>query len=84
MAYTLTCDPFVVITEQDINPQTGIQSRVIYLVPTTGEMWQINGECNQCGECWERATAPAPTLDCPVRPEIKDAFPNCTLSGVYL
>lgn len=77
MAYTQTCDPSVVIERQSKNSIT-------YLVPATGERWRIDGTCNQCGACWEGAANAAPILDCPVRPEIKQDFPQCTLSGVYL
>ncbi len=75
--YIQTCDPSVVIEEKT-------EGKVIYLVPATGERWQINGTCNHCGSCWEGASGPAPTIDCPVRPEIKIDFPHCTLSGEYL
>lgn len=72
-----TCDPFVFIESRS-------EASVIYIVPATGERWRIDGVCNQCGACWEGAVGPKPELDCPVRPEIKDKFPDCTLSGEYL
>lgn len=72
-----TCDPHVVIESQE-------PGRVVYLIPATGERWRIDGTCNQCGKCWEGATYSKPELDCPVRPEIKDVIPDCTLSGEYL
>jgi hypothetical protein len=74
---TPTCDPNVVI-------ESSTETSVIYLVPATGERWRIDGTCNQCGLCWDGAVGDRPTLDCPVRPEIKDNFPDCTLSGEYL
>lgn len=73
-----TCDPHVVIESR---PSL---TEIIYLVPATGERWEIVGVCNQCGACWQGAVGLKPVLDCPVRPEIKDDFPECTLSGRYL
>lgn len=72
-----TCDPNVFI-------ESRTETSVIYIAPVTGERWRIDGTCNQCGQCWEGAVGERPTLDCPVRPEIKDDCPDCVLSGEYL
>lgn len=72
-----TCDPSVFIESVE-------SGSIIYIASETGERWRIDGECNRCGACWEGAVNPAPLLDCPVRPEIKEKFPDCTLSGEYL
>lgn len=77
MPRTKTCDPNTEIEKLGVG-------YVIYIVPATGERWKIVGTCNQCGACWKNAVGDKPLLDCPVRPEIKDDFPDCTLSGEYL
>jgi hypothetical protein len=74
---TKTCDPGIVIESQT-------PTSVIYLVPATGERWRIDGVCNKCGACWVGCHGPVPVLDSPVRPEIKEYFPECVLSGEYL
>jgi hypothetical protein len=77
VAYTPTCDPYVVIESQT-------PTSVINLVPRTGEKWRIDGVCSRCGECWQGSTSPKPVLDDPVRPGIGKNNPSCTLTGVYL
>ncbi len=59
-----TCDPYVLIEER-------AEQRIRYVNITTGRRWDVLGTCNMCGACWEGAVGPAPTLDCPVTPEIK-------------
>lgn len=41
-----TQDPYCFIVEQNIE-----QERVVYVMPSTGETWEILGTCNGCGEC---------------------------------
>lgn len=72
-----TCDPAIVI-------EARTEQSVIYLAPASGERWRIEGVCNRCGQCWQGAVGPAPVLDCPVRPELPNKFPDCTLRGEYL
>lgn len=94
--------------EPTVAPDTFIESRdeqhTVYVVPSTGERWYIDGTCNRCGLCevgvsdperveWhgEPGTPGACTdlsystrLDSPVRPEISEILPGCTLHGAYL
>jgi len=77
VAYIETCDPYIVIESQT-------PTSVIYLIPTTGERWRIDGVCNKCGECWKDLEYNPPVLDCPVFPELKKRIPQCTLSGESL
>lgn len=69
------------VSEVFIESQT--HDRVIYIIPSTGRRWRIDGVCSECGECWEGMTNPKPKLDCPVNPSISK-FPSCTLSGEEL
>lgn len=77
MALTRTSDPTLRIEERR-------PGQVIYRADN-GERWVITGTCSQCGACWQGAVG-NPSVDParPVRPEIKDNFPQCTLRGHYL
>lgn len=77
---TPTADPYCFIESVTRKPTL----KVVYIIPSTGERWQISGTCNLCGDCWVGAKGGAPDKDCPVRPEIKANYPNCTLTGAYL
>lgn len=58
---TPTCDPFVFIEAQDVS--------YVRYQRTDGRRWEVHGQCDNCGRCWEGAAEPKPDLDCPVTPE---------------
>lgn len=63
-----TCDPFVLIEEQR-------EGYVRYVRTTDGRRWEVHGTCDRRGHCWQGASGPAPTLDCPVTPEFQGCCP---------
>lgn len=56
MADELTIDPDVVIEERGHHGDR--EPYIVYRSLANGQRWEVSGECNQCGQCWEGCDDP--------------------------